>query len=160
MENIVRDIIKSRGCEGMAKPLLLAAVNAVANTCEHNPFNTEPAPLPREERGFLLRYESICDSSSVDFIKADVLTDIWNKHNAEVLAYAENVHAIGGRSSAIKTVSQLVLRVNNKDKPYYSYKQIEDALYKNMGALAADIQQLSVAFVIDKVANTYKRMKN
>ena len=156
MNTITETIVKSRGVEGMTKPLLMAALSAVGKSCQHNPFCTEVQPTLTEDRCFLLRYEAICDSSSKDIIDSDALAKIWADHRIEALAYCEKINAIGGRASAIKAVSNLVVRLNNQDKPYYTYKQIEDALYNDKGALKDDIQQLLAAAVIDRVAQAYK----
>lgn len=156
MDAIIQTLIKSRGVNGMAKPLLMAAIAAVGKSCQHNPFCTEVKPTLTEERCFLLRYEEICDSSSKEIIDSDILINLWTDHRVAVLAYCENMHAVGGRASAIKAVSNLVIRLNNQDKPYYTYKQIEDALYNDKGALKSDIEQLSVAAIIDQIALAYK----
>lgn len=156
MDAIVQTLIKSRRVEGINKPLLIAALDAISQSYKHHSFDTDAQSITSDERCFLLRYEAICDSSSAEFVDSTALAKVWADHHIAALTYCENINAIGGRLSAIKAVSNIVIRINNQDKPYYTYKQIEDALYNNKGASKSDIQQLLVAAVIDKVAQAGK----
>lgn len=166
MANSITDsIIKGCANIGMSRVMIDDAVAIIGSLHEVIPWEDDVKPAPSGEVGFLLRYEDICHSSSIHYMRnlsylegldADI-KQFWDKHNIEVINYSQ-----GDGHSAAKMIEQVTDSVSRGGKPLYSSKEVDNALalYANEAATPAmiDIRKCAIACVLDNICRAYKQM--